>query len=85
VQAFDPTVTAPKPGVPAGIAISPDAISATAGADVLTVLTEWDDFRWITPTDVAAVMTGRAVVDGRNLLDRTAWQQAGFMHVGIGR
>lgn len=85
VRAFDPTVTAPKPGIPAGIVISPDAITATAGADVLTVLTEWDDFRWIAPTDVAAVMTGRGVVDGRNLLDRKAWQQAGFTHVGIGR
>ena len=61
------------------------AIGATTGAQVLTVLTEWDDFRWVAATDVADVMTGRAVVDGRNLLDRTSWQQAGFTHTGIGR
>lgn len=85
VRAFDPTVTAPKQGIPAGITISPDAITAAAGADVLTVLTEWDDFRWIAPADVATVMEGRTVIDGRNLLDRKAWQQAGFTHVGIGR
>ena len=85
VQAFDPTVTAIKPGIPSEVAISADAISATAGAAVLTVLTEWDDFRWVAPSDVAAVMKGRGVVDGRNLLDRSAWQHAGFVHVGIGR
>jgi UDPglucose 6-dehydrogenase len=85
VQAFDPTVAATKPGVPDDVAIHRDAISATAGADVLAVLTEWDDFRWVAPADVAAVMKGRSVVDGRNLLDRSAWQHAGFAHVGIGR
>ena len=85
VQAFDPTVTGAKAGVPTDVDIHTDAISATAGADVLAVLTEWDDFRWIVPADIAAVMTGRSVVDGRNLLDRAAWQHAGFSHVGIGR
>ena len=85
MQAFDPTVDAPKPGVPAGVAVCADAYDATKDADVLTVLTEWDDFRWVAATDVAAVMPGRTVVDGRNLLDRTAWQQAGFTHSGIGR
>jgi len=85
VQAFDPTVAAPKAGVPGAVSIHSDAISATEGADVLTVLTEWDDFRWVAPADVAAVMKGRYVVDGRNLLDRSAWQHAGFTHTGIGR
>ncbi len=85
VQAFDPTVAATKPGIPAEVLVCDSAVGATAGAQVLTVLTEWDDFRWVAAADVAAVMTGRAVVDGRNLLDRTAWQHAGFTHTGIGR
>ncbi|MCE9623092.1 MAG: UDP-glucose/GDP-mannose dehydrogenase family protein [Actinomycetia bacterium] len=85
VQAFDPTVAAIKPGVPADVVIHENVVSATADADVLAVLTEWDDFRWTAPADVAAVMKGRHVVDGRNLLDRAAWQHAGFTHVGIGR
>jgi UDPglucose 6-dehydrogenase len=85
VQAFDPTVVATKPAIPAEVAICHEAISATAGADVLAVLTEWDEFRWIAPADVAAVMNGRSVVDGQNLLDRSTWQHAGFAHVGIGR
>jgi hypothetical protein len=30
-------------------------------------------------------MTGRAVVDSRNLLDRNEYRRAGFTYSGIGR
>ena len=85
VQAYDPTVTVPRPGIPDGVQIATEPLAAVAGAAVLAVLTEWDDFRWIAPAEVAAQMPGRAVVDGRNLLDRSAWQHAGFEYSGIGR
>jgi hypothetical protein len=39
----------------------------------------------VRPDDVAELMTARTVVDGRNLLDREQWINAGFRHVGIGR
>jgi UDPglucose 6-dehydrogenase len=85
IRGFDPTVAGPKNGVPAGVVVTTDPYDATDGADVLAVLTEWDDFRWLEPEKVASVMTGRAVVDGRNLLDRSDWTRAGFTHEGIGR
>ena len=85
MQAYDPTVTVPRPGIPDGVQIATEPLAAAAGAAVLAVLTEWDDFRWIAPAEVAAQMPGRAVVDGRNLLDRSAWQHAGFEYSGIGR
>ncbi|MFM2070704.1 MAG: hypothetical protein RLZZ623_967 [Actinomycetota bacterium] len=85
VKAYDPTVAAFKPGVPEGITVSTDPYEATAGADVLAVLTEWDDFRWLEPDKVASVMKGRHVVDGRNLIDRSDWHRSGFTTDGIGR
>jgi UDPglucose 6-dehydrogenase len=85
VRAYDPTVKDPKPGVPNGIELAADAVAACTGADVVVVLTEWEEFRWVEPRDVAAVMPGRAVVDTRNLIDRLAWHQAGFQHTGVGR
>jgi UDPglucose 6-dehydrogenase len=60
-------------------------MEACERADVLVVLTEWDEFRWQDPAAVAAGMTGRAVVDARNLLDRARWQRHGFDYRGIGR
>ncbi len=85
VQAFDPTVAGPKPGLPADIMIADSPYSACNGADVLAVLTEWDDFRWLDVAQVAAAMRGRAVVDARNLLDRNEWRRADFDYQGIGR
>jgi len=35
VQAFDPTVTGPRPGLPTDITVADDAYAACAGADVL--------------------------------------------------
>ena len=47
VRAHDPTVGGPKPGVPADVEICADPYAAAEGADVLVVLTEWDDYRWL--------------------------------------
>jgi len=85
VTAHDPTVTAHRAGLPSGLCVAPDPVAACRGAAVLVVLTEWDDYRWIGPADVAAAMPGRTVVDARNLLDRPRWQKAGFTHRGVGR
>ena len=85
VQAYDSTVEAPKPGLPAGITIADDAYAACRGADVLAVLTEWDEFRWVDLAQVKEEMRGRAVVDARNLLERSQWRRAGFEYQGIGR
>ncbi|MGZ4737696.1 MAG: UDP-glucose dehydrogenase family protein [Ilumatobacteraceae bacterium] len=85
VQAYDPTVGSAKPGMPVGITISDSAYSACNGADVLAVLTEWDEFRWLDIAEVKALMHGHAMVDARNLLERNAWRRAGFECQGIGR
>ncbi|HSB88367.1 MAG TPA: UDP-glucose/GDP-mannose dehydrogenase family protein [Ilumatobacteraceae bacterium] len=85
VRAYDPTVSAARPGIPSEISIAESAVDACAGADVLAVLTEWDEFRWLDVAAVKAAMTGRAVVDARNLLERNQWRAAGFDYQGIGR
>jgi UDPglucose 6-dehydrogenase len=85
IRAHDPTVTGPKPGLPDGITLCDDAYAACEGADVLVVLTEWDDYRWLDASKVAAVMNRQSVVDARNLLDRSEWRRAGFDYQGIGR
>lgn len=85
VTAFDPTVPEHRVGVPAAVNLAADSVAATAGADALVILTEWDDFRWVEPEAVADVMPGREVIDTRNLLDRASWQRSGFRYTGVGR
>jgi UDPglucose 6-dehydrogenase len=84
VSAFDPTVD-PGRTIKESITIFDDPIQATEGADVLAVLTEWEDFRWVDPNAVARSMRGNRVVDARNLLDKSQWKKNGFIYVGIGQ
>ena len=85
VQAFDPTVNVVRAEIPNDLVIAASSDEAASRADVLAVLTEWDEFKWISPSTIAAEMTGNQVVDARNLLDRKDWERAGFTYQGIGR
>jgi UDPglucose 6-dehydrogenase len=84
VTVFDPTVSSSPKGLEA-ISIASSPLSACNNADVIAVLTEWDDFRWIVPTEAAELVRNKQVVDARNLLDRSEWRRAGFEYRGIGR
>jgi UDPglucose 6-dehydrogenase len=84
VRAYDPTVDGDLDDHP-GMTVVPDPYAACEGADVLAVLTEWDEFKWLDLDKVADSMTERRVVDARNLLDRSALVRRGFAYQGIGR
>jgi UDPglucose 6-dehydrogenase len=84
VSVFDPTVKVAPKGLDT-IAISTSPLEACSGADVIAVLTEWDNFRWVLPTDAGSVVRTKQIVDARNLLDRSEWRRAGFEYQGIGR
>ena len=81
VRGYDPSL----PGPIEGIEVVDDPYAAVEGADVLAVLTEWDEFRWLDLDKVAGLMAQRNVVDARNLLDRAAFVRRGFEYLGIGR
>ena len=84
VSVFDPTVTIAPKGLDA-ITVSASPLEACAGADVIAVLTEWDNFHWVSPVEAAGVVRTKQIVDARNLLDRSEWRRAGFEYQGIGR
>ena len=84
IQAYDPTAKKPYIAYP-WISISASALEACDGADVLAVLTEWTEFMDVNPDQVGRRLKAKMVVDGRNVLDRDAWQAAGFTYKGVGR
>ncbi|WP_328535214.1 UDP-glucose dehydrogenase family protein [Streptomyces sp. NBC_00344] len=61
------------------------ADEAVTGADLLCVLTEWQEFCSADPARVARLVAGCRVVDGRNCLDATRWLGAGWEYRGMGR
>ncbi|WP_067836105.1 UDP-glucose dehydrogenase family protein [Nocardia lijiangensis] len=53
-------------------------------ADVVLVLTEWDEFTALRPEDLDRVVRGRSIIDGRNCLNRATWRAAGWVYAGLG-
>jgi UDPglucose 6-dehydrogenase len=60
-------------------------LDACSGADVVLLLTEWDEFRKMQPDEVAEVTRSKCIIDARNCLDPQAWRAAGWTYRGFGR
>jgi UDPglucose 6-dehydrogenase len=60
-------------------------LDACKAADVVLILTEWEEFRQLQPEKLEAVMRKKRVIDARNCLDSRAWRAAGWNYRGFGR
>lgn len=86
VRAFDPAgMAAARPLLPAGVVWCESAMDAATGADVLVLITEWNEFRALSPARLKAAMRGDKIVDLRNVFDPAAMREKGFFYVGLGR
>jgi UDPglucose 6-dehydrogenase len=85
LRAYDPVAGEAAAGLIPHLEVAADPYDACAGARVLAVLTEWDEFRWLDFERVAATMANPSVVDARNLLDPVAMRRRGFAYQGVGR
>ena len=62
-----------------------DMYDAAEGADVLMLVTEWKEFRMPNTERLLKLMSGRLILDGRNILDSDELHQAGFEYHCIGK
>jgi len=61
------------------------ALDAAKDADALVLITEWNEFRAISPEKLQAAMKGDVVCDLRNVWDPAQMREAGFTYASIGR
>lgn len=59
--------------------------AAMRGAELVCVLTPWEEFRHIDPAAVAELVAEPRVLDGMNSLDPQLWRNAGWTYRGMGR
>jgi UDPglucose 6-dehydrogenase len=86
VRAFDPEgMDQARPLLPPGVIYCRDALDAALGADLLIVVTEWNEFRAIDPVRLRETMRGDLVVDLRNLYEPAAMRASGLKYQSIGR
>ena len=62
-----------------------DTTEALTGADAVLLLTEWREYRDLDPATTAKLVTGRVLVDGRNVLTPALWREAGWTYRALGR
>lgn len=58
---------------------------AVEGADVVLLLTEWDEFLQADPAQLAAVVGSARLVDARGKIDVATWRDAGWSVRTLGR
>lgn len=88
VRAYDPIAmheTKRLYGEQSGLTLSPSAAEALKGADVLAIVTEWQEFRSPDFDAIKASLKHPVIFDGRNLYDPSFVKQYGLKYLGIGR
>ena len=59
--------------------------AAVADAECVVVLTEWRQYRDLTPESLGALTRARHIVDARNCLEPAQWRAAGWTYSAPGR
>ena len=86
VKAFDPEgMENMKHVFKTEIEFCENQYEAISGADALVIATEWSVFRAPDFEQVAKLMKGKVIFDGRNLFDLESMESKGFDYISIGR
>ena len=62
-----------------------DLAEAVSNADLVLLLTEWAEFKALVPSDLEPLVAAHRIIDGRNVLSRGQWEEAGWEIVGMGQ
>jgi UDPglucose 6-dehydrogenase len=63
----------------------PSTGQALAGAELVLLLTEWDEYITLPPADAGALVRRRVLLDARNAVDAPVWEAEGWTVRGLGR
>ncbi len=85
VKAYDPKAIEAAKKVLKGVTYCRDPYETAAHCDALLILTEWDEFKTLKWEKIRASMASPIVLDGRNLHDPLAMEEAGFVYKSVGR
>lgn len=85
VQAYDPEGMAQARDVLTNVDYADDAYACAKGADVLVIVTEWEQFRALDFPMLKTAMANPVIVDLRNVYPPEEAARYGFAYTGIGR
>jgi UDPglucose 6-dehydrogenase len=89
VKAYDPIITKEMKEQSSTLSLTNVVFSDSAevmatGCDALVLVTEWPEFLSLDYEKIGSLMNSRAIIDGRNFLNKKTLKMAGFHYQGIG-
>jgi UDPglucose 6-dehydrogenase len=84
VQAFDPEGHEARQ-ILTGVDFKDDPYDVAEGADVLVIITEWDQFRALDLDRIKLLMNAPVMVDLRNIYKPADMRARGFAYSSVGR
>ena len=86
IIAFDPAaMEEAKHLLPDTVSFASSARACLDGADGSVVITEWNEFRALTPELFSELMKGTVLIDLRNIYDPAQMRDAGLTYLSVGR
>jgi UDPglucose 6-dehydrogenase len=86
IRAYDPVAMEnAKALMPEGVVFCESAYEAAAGADGVTLLTEWNEFKYLNLDRLRGLLRRRLIFDARNLYEPERMRRLGFEYYSIGR
>lgn len=85
ISAYDPAGMANAKKTLPEITYAKDQYDAVHGADLLLILTEWNEFKDADLRRVKGLLKKPLIIDGRNLYDLKTMGKLGFTYLGVGR
>jgi UDPglucose 6-dehydrogenase len=85
VVVHDPKATIPASKRFPALTFTESIEDCLKGAEIVLHLTEWKIYRELDPVAMKALVKNPILIDGRNMLDRSEWQKAGWHVRALGR
>ena len=86
IRVYDPkAMQEAKSLLPAAVVFTDSAMECINGADGTVIVTEWNEFRALTPHQYLDTMRGNVLVDLRNVYQPDEMAAAGLVYSSIGR
>ena len=84
VRVYDPVVKKFPDEIDKDAKMVSDSYKAVEGANLLVLVTEWEEFLKLDYNKIIKIMASPNIIDGRNFLNKEKLQRIGFNYVGIG-
>ncbi len=85
VVVHDPKATGPASARFPALRYTTNIEECLEGAEIVLHLTEWKIYRELDPIAMKKLVKSAILIDGRNALDRSVWQSAGWKVRALGR